>query len=102
MVATIQMTAASSDLKGYLNAWDAANPVTPYGTFNPGGDLYNQWVGGDETPSAYGVILDGNFDGYASGNLTGVATGLTFGTGLAYDSGDGVYELRSEESRVGK
>ncbi|WEX08519.1 hemolysin [Chelativorans sp. AA-79] len=86
MVATIQLTSASSDWVDYLtNDWLSGFNNPTYGDFyqnyNPGdpNKVYTQWGAGTSTGS--GVVLDGSFT-YNQGDLDGTIDTLTFGDGL--------------------
>lgn len=85
MVAKIYQYAGAEDIKAYLTAWTALDPLSGHGDFYPASTPYSQWTGGDEGGSrpVESVLLDGSFNYPANGGFSGTVNTLTFGEGLS-------------------
>lgn len=96
MVATIDLTSASSNMKAYLQSWDSGF-TSNYGKFwdsadglvtNPdSADTYEQW--GVGSSGGKGLVIDGSMQ-YSQGNLTGDAETITLGTGYSESDASGI------------
>ncbi|MEJ8472544.1 hypothetical protein [Roseibium algae] len=86
MVATIDLTSASSNMKAYLASWE--NGFTSnYGAFwnatdgivtaPASTDTFDQWGAG--STGGNGIVLDGDDLQYSQGNLTGEVDTITLG-----------------------
>lgn len=94
MVAKIYQYEGAEDLKAYLSAWTAADPLSGHGNFYPASMPFSQWAGGDEggASSQYSVLLEGNFTYPSNGGFAGTVDSLTFGEGLS-GGGAGPYSV---------
>ncbi|MBT9368970.1 hemolysin [Rhizobium sp. CSW-27] len=85
MVAKIYQYAGAEDIKAYLTAWTALDPLSGHGDFYPASTPFSQWAGGDEGGSrpVEAVLLEGSFTYPANGGFVGTVNTLTFGEGLS-------------------
>lgn len=83
MAATINLTAFSTDLVGYLSTWTSDFGYNDNGAFSPASNPHSQWSAGNVGfPDDSGVILNGNFNYSTGGSFTGTLNSLNFGYGL--------------------
>lgn len=95
MAAVIQLSAASSNMEGYLNGWTSGYSST-YGAFWDEGNglvtnplsttVYEQW--GNGTTGGNGIYIEGEFQ-YSRGNLTGTVDSITLGSGFSQSASTG-------------
>ncbi len=95
MAAVIQLSAASSNMEGYLNGWTSGYSST-YGAFWDEGNglvtnplsttVYEQW--GNGATGGNGIYMEGEFQ-YSRGNLTGTVDSITLGSGFSQSASTG-------------
>lgn len=101
MVAKIYQYAGAEDIKAYLTAWTALDPLSAHGDFYPASSPYSQWAGGDEGGSrpVESVLLEGTFTYPANGGFSGTVDTLSFGEGLS-GGGASPYSIDTVELEI--
>lgn len=79
MPATMNLTAFSSDLVGYLDIWTANFGYNSNGAFSPASNPHEQWVAGNVGVDSSAVLLEGSFSYASPGGFTGTLDTLDFG-----------------------
>lgn len=100
MVATINLTSASSNLLNYLKGWSLNLDYKGNGQFDSLLPPYNEWAGGKvDGGTNSGVILEGNFSYVIPAGFTGTVDSLEFGEGLTKSASSG-FDMATTELSI--